>query len=280
MRQRIVSFISMITLIAGLSLLFYPTLSNYMQNVKHRNAIYNYLESVETLSDDEYEQVLADAEAYNTRLAEGPIELLKLTDAQLREYYDLLDITGTGIMGYIDIQKANIHLPIYHGVSETVLQIGVGHLDGSSLPVGGETSHCILSGHRGLPSAKLFTNLDKLEIGDTFTITVLNEVYVYKVDDVSIIKPTETESLVFSPGHDYCTLITCTPYGINTHRMLVRGERVEISPEEEKLMIQSGAKYIDIWLILAAIEIPVLIISVIISASAERRRSHKTNQRR
>lgn len=263
-------------LVAGLSVLLYPTISNYMQSVKHRQAIYSYLETVETLSDDEYESILNSAKEYNERLAQKKMSLMRMTDEQRIEYEKLLDITGTSIMGYIDINKVGIHLPIYHGTSEAVLQDGVGHIEGSSLPVGGETSHCILSAHRGLPSAKLFTNLDKMELGDTFVIIVLNEAYVYKVDDIKVIKPTELGMLSMTQGEDYCTLMTCTPYGVNTHRLLVRGKRMAVTTAEERMSVQAGAKFVDMWFILAVVDIPVLIISVIISASAVRRRYRNT----
>lgn len=275
MKQRIISFIAFIMLIAGLSLMLYPTVSNYMQTTKHRRAIYSYLESVDSLSDDEYEQILASAQEYNSQLAQRPMRLMNMTREHRAEYESLLDITGTGIMGYIDIPKADVYLPVYHGVSESVLQIGIGHIEGSSLPVGGVPSHCIVSGHRGLPSAKLFTNLDKLKLGDTFTLIVLNEAYIYMVDDISVIRPTDTKSLKFYEDQDYCTLVTCTPYGINTHRLLVRGKRVHVSVEEEKLSVQSGASYVNVLYILAAIEIPVFMISVNVSASAERKRNRK-----
>lgn len=272
MKKRIITCFAVIMLVAGLSLLLYPTVSDYIHTTKHRRVIFTYIESVEKLSNDEYDKILADAQEYNANLSKNPMSLTLPNEAALERYNNMLHLSDTGIMGYIDIEKADIHLPIYHGVDESVLQVGVGHLEGSSLPVGSETSHVLLSGHRGLPSAKLFTNLDKLEIGDTFSLLILEEAYIYEVDDISVILPYETNLLDFEQGEEYCTLITCTPYGVNSHRLLVRGKRVPMTELEEKLSIQSGARFIGILPILAAVEIPVLLISVYVAASTERKR--------
>lgn len=277
MKQRIISFFAIIVLLAGLSLLLYPTVSDYINRVKHRRAIFDYLGAVETLDTEEYERILNEAVAYNARLAEDPLPLMSLTDAQMEEYMNVLDITGTGIMGYIDIQVADISLPIYHTSSETVLQIGVGHIEGTSLPIGGESVHSMLSGHRGLPSAKLFTNLDKLVEGDRFTIHVLDEYYTYEVYKIEVVKPEEIDSMEIEKNRDYCTLMTCTPYGVNTHRLLIHGKRVMIPVEEEKLAIQSGAQMVDMLYIIAAVEIPVAIIAAMASVSARKRRRAKQN---
>lgn len=272
MTRRIISIFAVIVLLAGLSLLLYPTVSNYFQTVKHRRAIFNYLSTVETLSDEDYIEILNAAKEYNARLAKQPLSIMGLTDEQYAEYESLLDITGTGLMGYINIPKADVNLPIYHGTSETVLQVGVGHLEGSSLPIGGESVHSMLSGHRGLPSAKLFTNLDKLEEGDRFTLHVLNEFYTYEVYKIDVVDPYELQSLKIENGKDHCTLITCTPYGVNTHRLLVHGKRVYIPVEDEKMSIQSGARAVDTIYVIVVVEVPVLILSVVISASSYRRR--------
>lgn len=275
MKEKLMTIFAVISLVIGLSLLMYPTVSDYIHTEHHRRAIYDYLQTVESISDEEYKEILEKAEAFNTQLAEHPLSLV-FRDEQMREaYYKCLDVTGTGQMGNISIEKANIYLPVYHGASEPVLQIGVGHLEGSSLPVGGTTSHCLLSGHRGLPSALLFTNLDKLGLGDTFTLQILNEVYIYEVDQITTILPHEGNVLKFEDGKDYCTLITCTPYGINTHRLLVRGKRLELSAEEQKMSIQSGARMVNTWLMIGIIELPVLIISGSAAASSERRRHQR-----
>ncbi len=265
MARRILKIFAIITLAVGLSLLLYPTFSNYYNVSKQRRAIYNYVSSVETLSDEDYSAYLEQAVNYNKKLAADPPGIMELTDAQRAEYMSVLDITGTGIIGYINIAKADISLPIYHGTSESVLQVGSGHLEGSSMPIGGETVHSLLSGHRGLPSAMLFTNLDMLEIGDTFTIHVLSESYSYKVIDIETVLPSDVYSLTIQPGRDLCSLITCTPYGINSHRLIIHGERIFIPEIEEKLAIQSGARFIDTWKVVLIAEVPIVLLTVIIS---------------
>ena len=231
MKQRILSILAVITLLIGLSLLLYPTFSNYYNGAKQRRAIYNYVSSVETLSDTDY----------------------------------------TAIIGYINVPTADISLPIYHGTSESVLQVGSGHIEGSSFPVGGNSVHALISGHRGLPSALLFTNLDMLTEGDTFTIHVLSESYSYRVYDIETVLPSDLYSLTIQPGKDLCTLITCTPYGINSHRLLIHGERIFIPEIEEKLAIQSGARIVPSWIPVLVVEVPVLIISVIASTRRSRK---------
>lgn len=259
-------------LLAGLSLLLYPTISNYFQTVKHRRAIFNYLQSVEELSDEDYAEILTAAEEYNERLVKHPLTVMSLSEEEMAEYKSLLDITGTGLMGYIRITKADIYLPIYHGTEEAVLQVGVGHIEGTSLPIGGESVHSMLSGHRGLPSALLFTNLDQLKTGDRFTVTVLNENYTYEVDQIVTVLPEDVHSVGVEKGKDQCTLVTCTPYGVNTHRLLVRGRRVPVSVEELQFSVQSGAKMIGMPYLIAIVDVPVFILTVIISATAYRRR--------
>lgn len=263
MKRRIINTIAILAVLTGISLLLYPTVSNYYNTTKHRRAILNYLTTVEELSEEDYSYIIEQAEEYNEKLAKYPPELMKLSDAQKEEYENVLDITGTGIMGYIEINEADIYLPIYHGTSDPVLQVGAGHIEGSSLPIGGKSVHSMLSGHRGLPSALLFTNLDRLEVGDRFLIRVLDEAYAYEIYDIQTVEPSEVNSLKIEQGKDICTLITCTPYGINTHRLLLHGKRVDIPLEEEKISIQSGARHInDLSLIIAA-EIPALIITVV-----------------
>lgn len=274
MKDKIINFFAYLILIIGLSLLAYPTVSNYINTQRQRRAIYNYIQEIETISDDEYERILAEAAAYNEKLAQRQLYFTLYDEEMREEYFRLLDLTGTGIMANIMIEKANIYLPIYHTSSEGVLQIGVGHMEGSSLPVGGETAHTLLTGHRGLPAALLFTNLDKLDVGDTFTLMVLNEPFIYEVDQIVTILPDRGDILRFESGEDYCTLITCTPYGVNTHRLLVRGKRLELTEEEKKLSIQSGGKMVsNVWL-LAIVELPVLLISAIAATNMERKRMH------
>ena len=185
----------------------------------------SYADAVADLDTEEYDKIIAEAENYNKELSKGGIRWV-MTDQQKEEYESQLDVNASGIMGYIDIPKINIKLPIYHGTGEAVLQVAIGHLSGTSLPVGGESTHCVVSGHRGLPSAKLFTDLDKLVEGDTFTMTVLDRTVTYEVDQIRVVEPTDLSELQIEKGKDYCTLVTCTPYGVNTHRLLVRGHRV------------------------------------------------------
>lgn len=224
--DRVATWILTGILFLGVSLIAYPSVADYWNSFHQSRAIESYAEQVSNMNTEEYEKILDEARAYNERLAEKGINWL-MSEEERAEYAKILDISGTGIMGYINIQKIGVMLPMYHGTNEEVLQISIGHLEGSSLPVGGETSHCMLSGHRGLPSAKLFTDLDKLKEGDTFTMTILNETLTYEVDHVWIVEPADLSHLELEKGKDYCTLITCTPYGINSHRLLVRGHRIE-----------------------------------------------------
>lgn len=217
--------------VVGVGLLAYPSFSNWW-NERHQSiAIATYQDAVDATDASQNEAMLAAAETYNEALrtdrSDGSLLLGNLTDTQIAEYNTLLDITGTGVMGYIRIPKIGVELPIYHGTDEAVLQIAVGHIEGTSLPVGGVGTHAVLSGHRGLPSAKLFTDIDSLGIGDVFMITCLNRKITYEVDQILTVLPEETEALAIDPEMDYCTLVTCTPYGINSHRLLVRGHRIE-----------------------------------------------------
>lgn len=205
----------------------------------------------------EYGSMMEDAEAYNSRLLEKKENRYRLTEAEEEEYNSLLDVTGTGIMGYVEIPKLKMSLPIYHGTEDTVLQIAVGHLEGSSLPVGGSGTHCVLTGHRGLPSAKLFSNLDEMEEGDTFSIHVLDRTLTYQVDQIRIVEPREVEDLEIEEGKDYCTLLTCTPYGINSHRLLVRGYRIANAVSAQR--IPADAVQIDIVIVVLAVAVVILL---------------------
>lgn len=234
MRKRAITVIVVLMVAAGLSLLLYPTVSDYLNDLSHRQTISDYTASVEPLEDERYEGLLAAARAYNERLAEKGGFKLSLSEEELAEYNSLLDTDRTGVMGYVSVPKVDISLPIYHGTSDDVLQSGVGHLEGSSLPVGGPGTHAVLSGHTGLPSAKLFTNIDQLVVGDTFTVRILKETLIYEVDQILVVLPSEMDALRIQPGEDYCTLMTCTPYGINSHRLLVRGRRVPTPVQENE----------------------------------------------
>lgn len=226
--------IVILLVIAGLSLILYPMIGNYLSNLIYRRAIENFQSSVEKLDGVTYDDLLKEAREYNRRLKKTEVWPLvpEFSNEEWADYLSQLDITGTGIMGYIEIPAVGILLPIYHGTSEAVLQKGAGHLEGSSLPIGGESTHSVLSAHTGLPSAKLFTDIDLLRLGDTFSITILQETITYEVDQIDVVAPYEVWALGVVDGEDYCTLLTCTPRGINSHRLLVRGRRVETPVED------------------------------------------------
>lgn len=217
---------------AGLSLLLYPTVSNYWNSLHQSRAIAAYVEQVAQIDNEAFDQLREQARAYNRTLV-GKAYRYDMTRQEREEYLGLLNVSGNGIIGYIEIPDIHCELPIYHGTDADALQIGVGHIEGSSLPVGGESTHCAISGHRGLPSAKLFSDLDKLKVGDRFSLRVLDDTLTYEVDQIHTVLPEEMDELEIVEGEDYCTLVTCTPYGVNTHRLLVRGHRVENSTDKE-----------------------------------------------
>ena len=244
--------------ILGLCLLLYPSVSDWWNSSRQSKAIASYNDAVENMETGKCRQILEDAQKFNELIAEkGGRQYL--TEAELNRYNTLLDITGTGIMAYIEIPSINVSLPVYHGVSDSVLQVAIGHIDWSSLPVGGESTHSVLSGHRGLPSAKLFTNLDELAEGDIFMIKILTETITYQVDRILIVDPDDTQELNVVSGEDYCTLVTCTPYGINSHRLLVRGHRIENLQESEMINIVSEANQIDPLIIAPIVAAPILL---------------------
>ncbi|MBQ6877983.1 MAG: class C sortase [Oscillospiraceae bacterium] len=245
-------------LVAGLSLLLYPSISDYWNSFTQTEVIVDYTKQIKNLDEEKYDRILSEARAYNEKLV-GRTNHYVLDEEQEAEYEKLLDISGIGIMGYIEIPAINCTLPIYHGTEDSVLQIAVGHLEWSSLPVGGKSTHCVLSGHRGLPSAKLFTDLDKVVVGDIFILRVLDEVFTYEVDSIMIVEPHETDSLLIEREKDYCTLITCTPYAINTHRILVRGERVENPEEAKNIRVVSEAVQIEPLIIAPMVAVPILL---------------------
>ena len=219
-------------LFAGLSLLLYPTVSNYWNSLHQSRAIAAYVEQVAQTDNETFDQLRGQARAYNRTLV-GKAYRYDMTRQEQEEYESLLNVSENGIIGYIEIPDIHCELPIYHGTDADALQVGVGHIEGFSLPVGGESTHCAISGHRGLPSAKLFSDLDKLTVGDRFILRVLDETLTYEVDQIHTVLPGEMDELEIVEGEDYCTLVTCTPYGINTHRLLVRGHRVENSTDKE-----------------------------------------------
>lgn len=252
-----------LVLLAGLSLLLYPSVSDYWNSFHQTRAIATYAEKVANLNQDQYDEIWAAAESYNASLTDR-VNAYLLSDAQKEEYQQLLNVSGLGVMGYIEIPSIDCSLPIYHGTEESVLQIAVGHLEWSSLPVGGESTHCVLSGHRGLPSAKLFTNLDKLQTGDIFMLRVLDNVLTYEVDQILIVEPQEAGALRIEEGKDYCTLVTCTPYGINTHRLLVRGHRIDNIEEAKTVRVTADAIQIEPLLVAPVVAIPILLLLLIL----------------
>ena len=252
-----------LVLLAGLSLLLYPTVSDYWNSFHQSRAIASYAEDVAKLDTVQYDDLWKAAKKYNEALAKGDINYV-LKDEQKEKYESLLNVSGTGVMGYIEIPSINCSLPIYHGTDEAALQIAVGHLEWTSLPTGGESTHCVLSGHRGLPSAKLFTDLDRLVEGDIFVLRVLDEVLTYEVDQILIVEPEETEDLQIEKGKDYCTLVTCTPYGINTHRLLVRGHRIENLEESGIVRVTADAIQIQPLFVAPIVAIPMLLVLLII----------------
>ncbi|WP_420807294.1 class C sortase [Bifidobacterium myosotis] len=238
--QRLRKFVPILVILAGLLVLFYPTISNFLVMKNASRVVDNYDSAVDSLTDEQYQQILAAAHGYNTRLFESSMGATDAlagainTESTNKEYNSLLNLEGDGMMGYITIPRLKETMPIYHGTSEEVLQVGVGHLEQTSLPVGGESTHAALSGHRGLPTAKLFTDLNLMKKGDRFYIKILKDTYAYQVDKISVVLPTDTKELAIEPGKDLVTLITCTPYAVNTHRLLVRAHRIPYTPEQEK----------------------------------------------
>ena len=273
------NIILIVVFFVGLSVLLYPTVSDYWNSLHQSRAIATYSDAVEEMDTSDYERMWAEADAYNEKLYESG-HGLGLAEDEKKEYESILDVSGTGIMSYIEIPSIKCSLPIYHGTDEAVLQIAVGHIEGSSLPVGGVNTHCVLSGHRGLPSARLFTDLDQMEEGDIFILNILGRKLAYEVDQIRVVLPEEMSDLEIEEGKDLCTLVTCTPYGINTHRLLVRGHRteyVEKKVAEEKKEVQT--KKTDIRLMIAG-GAGVLILLIIIIVIVIKRRRKRRNQQR
>jgi sortase A len=263
MKKKLSTIILVVMIIAGFSLLLYPTVSDYWNSKRQTRAIASYQEAVAKLDDSEYQEILSEAQEYNDELAENDRDFV-LSDEEMAEYNSKLDIAEDGLMSYIEIPSIDVYLPIYHGTDSNVLDVGVGHIPGSSLPVGGESTHCVLLAHRGLPSAKLFTNLDRLGVGDTFTLTTLNETLTYEVDQILITDPGDTSALGIEKGMDYCTLVTCTPYGINTHRLLVRGHRVKTEESLDIGYVSAEARQIQPVVVAPFAAIPIVIAMMIL----------------
>lgn len=275
-KKHISTIIIALIFLAGLGFLFYPTVSNLWNRAHQSRAIATYTKQVEKLDDSQNKEMLKAARKYNKSLLKKS-DHWKLSKKDKKKYESLLDVSGTGIMGYIEIPKIDCSLPIYHGTDEGALQIAIGHLEGSSLPVGGKSTHCVLSGHRGLPSARLFTDLDQMEEGDVFVLNVLGRKLAYEVDQIKVVLPDEMSDLEIVQGKDLCTLVTCTPYGINTHRLLVRGHRTKYI-EETVVRVQKEAekKETGIWLLAGGGAVFLIIIIIVV---VKRRRKRRNLQR-
>ncbi len=257
----------------GLCVLLYPTISDFWNEKRQSKAIMNYDELLVDLTPEDFAEYFEKADNYNRKLRRMNAPMSGYSALE-KEYYSTLDINGDGMMGYITIEKIKVQLPIYHGTSAKVLNSAVGHVEGTSLPVGGENTHAVLSAHRGLPSAKLFTNLDKVEVGDVFTVTILDRTITYQVDQIRVVLPNKTEDLQIQKGEDFCTLVTCTPYGINTHRMLVRGTRIENIEEAKKINVITEAYLVDPFIVTPAVAAPILgalLIFLMIKSSKEKK---------
>ena len=255
MKNRKSTIILLIFFFVGLSVMLYPSLSNFWNSKHQSQAIVDYDKMLQNIPLQDYKSMFEAAEQYNRELfaLKDPLRQYDRLDG----YFDLLDLDGNGMMGYVTIEKIGQELPLYHGTSDSVLAFAVGHMQGTSLPAGGANTHCVLSAHRGLPSATLFTYLDRLEIGDTFTVTVLDKVFTYEVDQIEIVQPSDASLIRVEEGQDHCTLLTCTPYGINTHRLLVRGKRVS-SVSAKPIHITSQAYRVDTLIVLPIVAMPML----------------------
>ena len=280
MRKKFGNLILVLIMLIGVGLLVYPTFSDWWNSFHQTRAIAGYTAAVANMDREEFDRMWAEAEAFNTYLSQKSGRF-NLSEQELETYNSILDVTGTGIMGYIDIPSIKISLPVYHGTDEAILQIAIGHIIGTSFPIGGEGSHCAVSGHRGLPSAKLFTDIDKLQAGDKFLLQVLDRTLTYEVDQIRIVLPQELQDLEIDPYSDYCTLITCTPYGVNTHRLLVRGHRVDNDNTDATRVTADAMRFEPVIVapLVAAPILFILLIYVLISTSRwNKRRTAKRSK--
>jgi len=262
--------ILILVFLVGLSLLLYPSVSDYYNSFHMTRVITEYAEQVADLDNDRYDEIWEAARKYNAALLLKE-DRYELSDEDREEYNSILNVTGSGVIGYIEIPRMDCTLPIYHSTDEAVLQVAVGHIEGTSLPAGGIGTHCALSGHRGLPSAKLFTDLDQMEVGDEFMLQILDETLTYEVDQILIVLPHEMDTLEIDPEQDYCTLVTCTPYGINTHRLLVRGHRVE-TQEVKTVRVTADAIQIEPVIVAPLVAVPMLLLLLIALLLTTRRK--------
>ncbi len=262
LKKKIPSLIFALIFLAGIAVFLYPSVSNYINSKHQSRAVASYDAAMASLTDEDYSSFWAAAKRYNEDLATKPMSF-NLSEEELAEYKSILDPTGTGIIGTIEIENIGVNLPIYHGTEESVLQVGIGHLEGTSFPTGTKSTHVVLSGHRGLPSAKLFTDLDQMIVGDTFLLHVMDQTFAYQVDQINIVLPEETQNLAIVNDREYVTLVTCTPYGVNTHRLLVRAKRVDYN-EETKLIVPADATRLGNLVVAPFIGAPLLLIVFIV----------------
>ena len=257
MKNRKVTIVLLISFLIGLSVLLYPTISSYWNSKTQTQAIVDYEAILKNYKPEDYSHIFEAAEAYNAALAalDDPFA----NRDKVANYWTTLDVSGSGMMGYITVPKINQELPVYHGTGNDVLAVAVGHYYGTSLPVGGESTHCVVSAHRGLPTATLFTYLDRLEVGDTFYFTILDRTITYEVDQIRIVEPNDASLLKIVEGKDYCTLLTCTPYGVNTHRLLVRGHQVDAT-QIRKLYIANEAYRIEPLVVMPIVALPIIFV--------------------
>ncbi len=264
--------------LVGICVFLYPSISNYINSRHQSRTVATYDEAISSMSEEDYAAFWEAAYAYNEALAQKAMNFT-LSDEELEEYNSILDPTGTGVIGTIEIENIGVNLPIYHGTEESVLQVGIGHLEGTSFPTGNATTHAVLSGHRGLPSSKLFTDLDQMIVGDTFLLHIMDQTFAYQVDQISIVLPEEVTGLAIVDGEEYVTLVTCTPYGVNTHRLLVRAKRVDYS-EETKLIVPADATKYGNMFVAPFVGAPVLVIAFIIFLFRTRKPKNTKSKRR
>ena len=260
MKSRKSTIILMISFLIGLSVLLYPSISNYWNSKTQSQAIIDYEAMLANYKPEDYSALFEEAYEYNRRLAELENPLRQYPDVE--GYEQILNVTGTGIMGYLTVPKISQELPVYHTTSEAVLSVAVGHFEGTSLPVGGKTTHSVVSAHRGLPSAVLFTHLDRMEIGDLFYFTILDRTITYEVDQIRIVEPDDASLIRIEEGKDYCTLLTCTPYGINTQRLLVRGHQID-DTQAKNIYIANEAYRIDPRVVMPLVAMPIILVLLV-----------------
>ena len=278
LKKKIPNIIFGIVFLVGLAIFLYPSVSNYINSRNQSRAISTYQEALTGLSEEEYSKMWDEAYKFNDYLAERPMSF-NLDYDEATRYSSILDATGTGIIGYIEIENIGVNLPIYHGTEESVLQVGIGHLEGTSFPTGTTSTHVVLSGHRGLPSSKLFSDLDQMIEGDTFLLHILDKTFAYQVDQINIVLPEETQDLAIQPDKEYVTLVTCTPYGVNTHRLLVRAKRVDYN-EETKLIVPADATRYGNLIVAPFIAAPLLLLAFILYVifTSKRFRNRRSNR--